>query len=57
MVLEVKTFARGQDWRTSENLPEWALQPQALDIYKSKPHIDCYKFIQQYKNYLTPFEF
>lgn len=45
MVLEAKTSTYSQDWGTSEDSPDWALQPQALDIYKNKSYIDYYNFI------------
>lgn len=44
-VLETQPSTCRQAWRTSENLPERAFKPKALDVYKNRSHIDCYNFI------------
>lgn len=40
MVLEAQTSTCGQNLEISEDLPELALKPRALDVYKGKLHMD-----------------
>lgn len=57
IILEVQPLTHGQDWRISEDSPEWALKPRALDVYKNKLHIDFYNFIQWYEDYFATSRF
>lgn len=42
-----------QNWRTCEDFPKWALKHKALDVYKVGLYINCYNYIQQWKDYFA----
>lgn len=53
MVWEAQTLTDGQDWGTWKDPSKQTLKLKTPDIYKSKSHMDCYDFIQQYEDYFA----
>lgn len=47
------TIAHDKNQTNSEDLPDRTLQLSILNVFKDTSHIDCYNFIQKYKDYFA----